>query len=418
MSNFRRNVAQLASGTVVSQAVILLMMPVLTRALSPSSFGGLALFSSAYVVLAGVLTMKYEQAILLPDDERAAVSMTALTVQLSAVLSLMLLAALALATLVADVPAYWLCLPVCTLLAAIHCSIQQWGARLRDYRAYSSSVVLGAVVNSGLCLVFALIFGDSPGSLIVAFTCGQIATVCSLLLLQRAGLDEVMAVGREHLKRLAALAHQYREFPQHVLPSSLAVGAASYGPPLVLTAVYSLSTTGYYAIATKFVLLPSVLLGAAISEAFRAEFMARMRDRSALAGFTQSLLLKITLVSVPTCLLMALVAPWAFGFVFGERYVYSGILVRFVMLGALGMLIAQPFQCVFIGLRRSGLGLALQLAISVIPLLLLYLVSTQRPIEDALMWHSVSMLLLSLLTAGVALRLTSHSDRQVAFAHV
>lgn len=417
MSNFRRNVAQIASGTVVSQVVVLAMTPVLTRVLGPASFGGLALFSSVYAVLAGALTMKYEQAILLPKEEETASALTALTVQLSAVLSVLVMAGMVLAVSLGRLPVYWLCLPLCTLLAAIYVTVQQWGARMRDYRAYSSSLVLGSIVNAGLSLAFALAFGDTPGDLIVGFTCGLTASVAFALVRQRHGLAQLTTLGRAQWLRLAALARQYREFPLHVLPTSLAVGAASYGPPLVLGAVYSLSTTGYYAIASKFVLLPSVLLGAAISEAFRAEFMARMRDRQALSGFSRQLLVKISLAAIPTCLLMALVAPWAFGLVFGAKYAYSGTLVRYVMLGALGMLVVQPFQSVFVGLRRSGVGLAMQTALSAIPLLLLYFVARVQPIEQALLWHSVSVLLLSLATALVAIRLATHSDRQIGYAH-
>ena len=401
----------------MSQVVVLLMTPVLTRMLGPASFGGLALFSSVYAVLAGVLTMKYEQSILLPKDDETANALTALTVQLSIGLSVIVMAGMTLAWAVGRLPVYWLCLPLCTALAAVYASIQQWGARLRDYRAYSSSLVLGSVVNSGLSLAYALVFGDSPGDLIIGFSCGLVASVGFALARQRNGLRYVCKLGRAQLSRFVVLARQYREFPLHVLPTSLAVGAASYGPPLVLGAAYSLSTTGYYAIASKFVLLPSVLLGAAISEAFRAEFMARMRDQRALAGFARSLLVKISFAAIPTCLLMAFLAPWAFGLVFGTKYAYSGVLVRYVVLGALGMLIAQPFQCVFIGLRRSGVGLVMQLSLSAIPLLLLHFVAKVRPIEQALLWHSLSVLLLSLATALVALRLTGHADRQVSFVH-
>jgi O-antigen/teichoic acid export membrane protein len=114
---------------------------------------------------------------------------------------------------------------------------------------------------------------------------------------------------------------------------------------------------------------------------------------------------------------MALLAPWAFGLVFGSKYEYSGILVRYVMLGALGMLIAQPFQYVFVGLRRSGIGLMMQSTLSAVPLLLLHFIARVQPIERALLWHSMSVLLLSLATALLALRLTAHSDRKVSFAH-
>lgn len=411
MRSFQRLVAQIASGTIGSQTIILLSTPALTRLLGPTSFGELAIFSSIYAILAGVFTLKYEQSILLAKNDNVASSLTALTAQLSFAASLTLSLATIPFVLIKDLPFYWLALPLCTFLAALHTSAQQWAARRRDYRVYSFSLILGASINTSACLIAAIAYGDSPLVLIAAFTLGLIVSTGYTLTHQKIGFSRVTTITREHWHRHVALIKLYRNFPMHVLPTSLAIGATNYAPPLILASAYSLTITGQYAIAAKFVLLPSVLLGGAISEAFRAEFMALVRNQAPISNLTRNFLLRTFIVSLPVFALITLLAPWAFTFAFGPAYEHTGTLVRYLALGAAGMLLSAPVQCIFVGLGKSRLGLLYQLTHSALPLLALYLAALALPVEYAIFLHSITVFFLSALIATAAYVLSIKSDR-------
>jgi O-antigen/teichoic acid export membrane protein len=414
MSKFRRIVAQLASGTLLSQAIVLLAMPFLTRFIAPASFGGLALFSSIYAVLSGIFTLKYEQSILLPQEKENAKLLTVLTVALSFCFSMVLLFVLGYCIYRKLIDYYWLCLPVCTFMAAIHSSSQQWSARMSNYRAYSTSLVLGSIVNSLTCVFLAEISGDSIGALVIGMMLGLLTSVAYVLFSNGIQIITDSKSMWSECRRVFRQGLIYREFPINVLPTSLAIGAASYAPPLIISAVYSASDTGHYAVATKFVLLPSIMLGVAISEAFRAEFMERIRVNGSIDIFTRALIKRIFIFGVPLAILMALVAPFAFHLVFGEKYEYSGILVRYLVTGILGMFISQSLQCIFIGLRRSRIGLVLQGCMSIVPLALLYICSFALQFKYALMIYSSSVFLISLVIIGSALKLTRVYDLKLS----
>ena len=73
-SDVVRNTTKLLSANVLAQVVGLLIYPLLTRLYSQDDFGLLSLFVSMGGVLALVSTAEYQYSIVLPKDEKTAVS--------------------------------------------------------------------------------------------------------------------------------------------------------------------------------------------------------------------------------------------------------------------------------------------------------------------------------------------------------
>jgi hypothetical protein len=69
-----RSVLTLAGGTALSQGLIVLASPLLTRLYSPASFGAFTVFVSLLSVLSCVATLRYELAIPLPKDDDEALT--------------------------------------------------------------------------------------------------------------------------------------------------------------------------------------------------------------------------------------------------------------------------------------------------------------------------------------------------------
>ena len=76
---FVGHVAALMTGAVIAQAVPILLSPILTRLYSPEDFAALALFLSVNGVIAVVAAGRYDEAILLPSEEKDAVNVVALS---------------------------------------------------------------------------------------------------------------------------------------------------------------------------------------------------------------------------------------------------------------------------------------------------------------------------------------------------
>ena len=76
---FARHVVTLASGTAMGQLLLVLALPVLTRLYSPADYGALAVYSATLTVLLVLVSLRFEVAIPLPEDDQVAGSLLALS---------------------------------------------------------------------------------------------------------------------------------------------------------------------------------------------------------------------------------------------------------------------------------------------------------------------------------------------------
>src|SRR5262252_1035322 len=91
--SFGQNVGKLAIGTSLGQGISLIFSPLLTRIYTAEQFGQLAAFAAVLTVLAAVISVRNEIAILLPADDKTAVHVTPLALLIVVGMSLLICAA-------------------------------------------------------------------------------------------------------------------------------------------------------------------------------------------------------------------------------------------------------------------------------------------------------------------------------------
>ena len=89
MSNFITNVLKLVSGSVTSQILSILLVPIITRIYSPDDFGISQLFISISGILVIFSTFSYQFAIMLPKTEEDSANVVSLCVVLVTIISLL-----------------------------------------------------------------------------------------------------------------------------------------------------------------------------------------------------------------------------------------------------------------------------------------------------------------------------------------
>jgi O-antigen/teichoic acid export membrane protein len=413
LSRFWRNVARIATGTVASQALVLLATPILTRLFRPEEFGALAVFTAAYAVVAGLTTLKFELAIILPPDPRRAVDLTKLAIATCIATSSLLLLGLLLCRWLFGVLTEWyyLLVPLSAILGAIYTSAQQWSARANDYSRYARAQVLNSVANVATCLVLALVSQQLSGSLVIGYLTGMAIAMLYL----GAGMlraTKKVAQDRSEQRSMLAVAREFKRFPLYVLPSYFLASVGTSGPAFILQALFSLREVGHYAIAARFLLIPGALVGGAISEAFRAEFVDRVRRESELMQFFRHTLFKLCMFATPVFLLFFAIAPELFAFLFSPEYRDSGELSRYLCIGVFAQFISMPFSHVFVGTGRVRLGLIMQAGVSILPLLTLLIGSAHGgSLRTALLLSSLTTLLTGALMIVMAYQSCARHQR-------
>lgn len=397
---FRRNAMRLARGTVGGQIIVLLAAPLLARLYSPADFGQLAVFTSLLVILANVSALKLEQAVLLPKTEFGARQITRLILVIASAFCVLALAVIGVLRLIdsARFGSYLLLVPV-AILATIFQNIgQAWCSRQQTFGFFGVSAIVNAVVNVAFCLVLA-IGGASGLKLALGYTLGLIAAAIYFCYRKWRVTVRILY---ERWDGLSCTLKDYRNFPLHVLPSALLSSFAYQAMPLLITYFFDASVAGNYAIANRLLVLPSVLIGAAVSEVFKSEFVARMHRAGGHGQFFLAILARIAVIALLAYSAIWLVSPFLFRIVFGEKFAQAGYFAQYLCLGVGATFVMQPFTYVFIALTKTAQGLVLQTVLAFLPLFAFMLGALEHDIARALLYSSAATFLCMLLYLGFA----------------
>ncbi|HEU4965036.1 MAG TPA: GNAT family N-acetyltransferase [Bacilli bacterium] len=335
-SRMVRNIGVLAGGTVFSQGLLIVVSPLLTRLYTPEDFGMLAVYISMLSLLLVVASWLYEQAIPLPAAEEDALHLL--------LLSLLLVGGTAMLTALGvwwfgdemaawgQVPALqpylWL-LPLSLLGAGAYQALNQWAVRREAFRLVTKTRLqqsVGAVTTQvGLGLL------SGPLGLLVGDAVSRMLGSSSLL---RAAWREVRGCWEKVSWRgIRQMVKRYRRFPLLSTWPTLLNGWLLQIPLLLLTSVHGAQVVGLYALAQRVLGLPIGVIGGAVSQVYMAEAARRVqREPERMPQLFWGTVKHLALIGLPLLLVLAVAAPWCFGWVFGEEWRESGEYVRLMSL--------------------------------------------------------------------------------------
>ena len=409
MTSFRRDVLKLASSTGISQLLIIAATPALSRLYGPEAFGRLAVFASLYSILVGIFMLKFELSILLPKQIEKAIELTRLTLRLSAWLSSGLLVGMIVASLAgrADFAPIYFLLPLTVFTGALLSTAQQWGSRLKNFGYSSISSVSNTLTNLTLC--FLLFYaGFVKEGLIVGYVAGLIAAAVYLCLKHSSIFANALS-GRELHTR--ALIREYSQFPTHILPNAIVAALAQFSLPIIVSYYFSTATVGQYSMANRALLLPATLLGGAIADTFRSEFVSRLHRGDDHVALLKKMLVTLIAIAVPAFVGIYLLSPMAFALILGDQFVEAGTYAQYLCAGAAAQFITLPFLYLFIALGKTRAGLIIQTTLNVLPIAGFVIGAHFVGVEAALIAFSTLSVIAGIFLIGfISFFASSYSD--------
>jgi O-antigen/teichoic acid export membrane protein len=360
-SRYARSVTILAGGTALAQLVTVVSAPVLARLFSPDEFGQLGLFLSVMYIGSLVVSLRYEQAVVVPTSTAAAVRLLHLALRIVPGVAIVVTIALfgLSATGVAGfghLPTYAAVFALVGLVATgVLQALRFWLIRMQAYRIMSTVQVsqsLGRAAGqialgfAGLGLV-GLLIGDTLGRLV------------GLLRVIRAAGPGIAAAAREATPPMGEVIRGYWRFPILGVPSSLLNAAVVALPVPLLAMSYGLTIAGQFALVQRVLGLPLAVIGASVGDALLARLSEQSRDDPA-AMRTNFLRtgLALTLITVPIAVVLAALGPRLFALVFGPAWTDAGRMASLLAPWFLGALIVSPLSRVAIIYQGQGWKLA------------------------------------------------------------
>jgi len=353
----------LAGGTVAGQLIALASVPVLSRLYGPEDFGVLAVYASLLAGLVVVVTLRYETAIAVAEDEKEAASLLVLSLTVclgvsvgSALLLALLGDSIARWTSTPSIRPYLWLVPVSGFAAGIYQSFSFWAIRERKYRRLAltkitqnlwmvvTQIVLGALRGGPLGLVVGDGFKWAGGS---------------STLVAAAWRKDARLLKGVRRRALIAGARKYWKFPLLSAPSSLANTLGQQLPALIIAGFYGPRVAGSFYLVQKVLAVPVTFVGRAIGDTYIGEFAQRLRtDRSGAQRLYRKLTRLLITVGFPPTIVLAVgggvLLPWALG----SQWHDAGLYLQVVAVMFLAKFVVNPLSHTLVLLQRQGTQLA------------------------------------------------------------
>jgi O-antigen/teichoic acid export membrane protein len=345
----------LAGGSVVVQAIPILAMPILTRLYTPQNFSVLAGFTALVGVVGTVVTGRYEMAIMHSYQKEEAFDVARLAIICAIVIGSLLGLPFALFAgflsqllgqplLEAWLP--WIFIPlICSGVMQSLNILLSWN---KDFRGISIGRTLQNLSNSGSAI--ALGFARLGQGQLAAFDIGLLAGAAYFA--KKIGFTLPWGSVRRCLSR----AKHFSKYPIYAAPAAVLDAISTSMTIFILGRFYLPDILGQFSLTHRLLLVPMVLMGSSVGQAFFQHASEAYRNGDKLYPLLLSTGKKLFLYSMPLFLLIILFAPWGFSILFGTKWRMAGEFTQIVALAYWIRVAVSPVSSIFMVVHRLQVG--------------------------------------------------------------
>lgn len=347
-SMYVRNVATLATGTTMAQAVSIITAPILYRIYAKVDYGTLGLYM-AIVGVAGVFsTMQYIQPILLEkeDDDAKKVMWLNRTINMVVTIIVALLVFLFgdyLGGLLGNegiMP--WLYLaPISIFFSGQSQIFSIWANRKKKYKILSFNAILTALLVPAVSISVGL-YNNGPLGLFLGLLISHVVPPIVLLIT----LTKYDDLGLKYFdwETIKAKVKEYKSFPIYSLPSEFVNRLTNQLPVFMLSAYAGPAVVGIYNLCIRMLGIPVQLIGGAIGQVFQQKAVVDYNTQGSFKNVFVKTFKTLSLVALPGLLVIIFFGPQLFAFAFGEEWRESGVFAQILIFMFVLKLIISPLS--------------------------------------------------------------------------
>lgn len=312
------------TGTIISQAISVLIIPILTRIYTQSDFGQYALYSSLVAILSIFATGRYELAIIQAKSKTEANSLVFGAMTLGIIFSGALFFIIfffydIISNLIDEKGTiYWIYLvPISVLVIGTYQTLNYWLNRQKYYSQMSKNRILSTSLSGGSNIALGFTGLNSLG-LIIGYFIGQLVTTLILL-------KKFLKSGSTYNKlRILAVYKKYKNYPKHDLPASSMNTVAQQGPNLLLTPLFGAVNAGNFFLIQRVFMMPITLISSSVGSVFRQSATEQFKKTGQFNNILLNTGKKLFIISIiPTIVLMTF-SQEIFGPIFGQEWTIAG----------------------------------------------------------------------------------------------
>lgn len=358
---FLKAVSVLVGGTAFAQIIGLLCLPILTRLYSPEDYSILGVYVAIVSIFAVIACLRFEIAIPISetDEEAKTLLILSLLSNIFSVLTLYLILFLAYPSLknfnIIQQLSIWVWLmPLSVLLSGLYSALQYWSTRKRRFKEITQTRMTQAIFGNGASLALGVSTVGFWGLLL-----GQLFSLgAGLLKLSNSAYSDLKNLTTSY--DLKSVAYKYRDYPKYSTFESIANVSAVQLPLIIIASFLIGPEVGYLMLAMKVLGIPMGLIGRAMSQVYLSH-APEFYKKGQLYNYTISILKKIFKIVIIPFLLLAVVSPYIFDFIFGQQWEGLGRYILIMIPWYFMQIISSPISMALHIIGSQKIALSLQI---------------------------------------------------------
>ena len=347
---FVRDFLTLFTGSTLSQLILFLLIPVLSRLYTEEMFGLYFVFMSIAMIFKLMTTLRFELAIVLPDNDKDAIN----TVVISLLINVIMTTVISIALLFLydiinsllgkkNLGIYLYLIPVFTFISGIYVTFNYWSNREKYYKNISGSKVIKSVSVGGWNLAWGYSafknIGLIPGQIIGTF-------LSSLFLVVQSYKRMKLLLKYVSITRMKFLIKKYKEIPIFNTSINVTVTASNEIPLLMLSAFFGVGIVGLYGMGNKLIATPADLVSRSVGQVFFKRATEIYNSGGNIYNFLKKTYLNLLKIAL-LLFIPAFILTFFLGFILGHDWedagTYAGILIPLIFLKFLNNPVSSIF---------------------------------------------------------------------------
>jgi len=333
-SEYSKNVLTLMTGSTLSQAIPIAISPILTRIYTPEDFGLYAVYIAIITILGTIVSGRYELAIMLPKKDEDAINIFALGLVITICLTVLTtILVITFNDYIVNLSnnqkmKYWLYIvPVSVFLMGCYNLLIYFNNRLKNFNKISNMFIFKASASAVVQLSLGCIKTGTTGLISGQIFSQLMADIHLSIIIFR----NKILLSKINKPKMIEMAKRYRDFPKYSVLAILANKLSYQLTNIIVSAIYSITTLGYYAHVQRVLGLPSSLIGTSIGRVFIHEASKEKQNTGKAIQTFKSTMKKLILIGLPIFAFLFMIVEDLFAFVFGEPWRIAGEYAQIVI---------------------------------------------------------------------------------------
>ncbi|MEN6488158.1 MAG: lipopolysaccharide biosynthesis protein [Smithella sp.] len=420
--SFSGNALKIVSGTVIAQALGVLVTPIIARLFAPEAFGLVAIFLSTTGIMGAIVCLRYEFAIMIPESNEEAANI--LGVSLLSVIIMTSLSAL-LVSLgskqiigllnTPELKDYLWLVPVTIFSQGLFAALTYWSSRTKHFGRLSVARIVSSLTTQTAKLAAGFAGFVGGGILIGTSVLGSIVASGTL-----GGQiwrdDKKLFLDHIRWQAISRGCVRFKKFPLIDTWGALMNSISWQLPALMLTCFFSTAIVGYYALGLAIIKAPLDIISGALSQVFYQKACDEKNIRGNNGELVEKLMESLIFIGLLPIMVLAIVGEEVFTVIFGDRWLEAGRYTQILTPWIFVWFVSSPLGVLFSVYEKQGSALFVHSLVLVSRIISLYIGGYYKNIYLALGLFSATGVIAYGFVAVWNIRLSRANGLRIIFS--